>query len=211
MFLTEAWLDADTAVRRHLHDSYRWHRAVWEAFPGHESDPRQFLTRLDSIRDRFRLYIVSDWEPQRPAWWPEGESHWRTRQIHKSFFFHKQYGFQLCANPTRKVVKLDPSGKPTKNGRREPLRTREELAQWIVRKGQQGGFSPALDTLRIVPLGRRWFQRKGGDGTHSAVDYKGVLEVCDPQKFIDAFRRGIGPAKGFGFGLLLLAPLPEAR
>lgn len=209
MYLTEAWLPAELALRRKLYDSYDWHQTVWEAFPGHENDSRAFLTRVDAVRDRFRLYILSEWTPQRPSWWPESD--WRSRPVPDSFLGHRRYAFQLCANPTRKRVKLDEEGRPCRNGRRDPLRTREELESWIVRKGQQGGFRPELDTLRILPLGRRYFQRKGGGGMHTAVDYRGILEVTDVAKFREAFRRGVGPAKGFGFGLLLLAPLADGR
>jgi CRISPR system Cascade subunit CasE len=211
MYLTEAWLTADVALRRRLYDSYDWHQCVWEAFPGHKNDSRAFLTRVDVVRDRFRLYILSEWAPQRPSWWPRGELDWRTRPIPDSFFRFRHYAFQLCANPTRKVAKVDEAGNPSKNGRRDPLRTRQELEGWIVRKGEQGGFRPDLETMRILPLGRRYFQRRGGGGMHTAVDYRGILEVTDAEKFREAFRRGIGPAKAFGFGLLLLAPLANGR
>jgi CRISPR-associated protein Cas6/Cse3/CasE subtype I-E len=35
----------------------------------------------------------------------------------------------------------------------------------------------------------------------------GVLTVTDPAKFHDTFTRGIGSAKAFGFGLLVIAPI----
>ena len=44
-------------------------------------------------------------------------------------------------------------------------------------------------------------------GLHSTVDYQGVLTVTDPIRFHEAFTRGIGSAKAFGFGLLVIAPL----
>ncbi len=211
MYLTEAWLDGRRALQRRLYDSYDWHKAVWEAFPGHADDQRQFLTRIDQIAGRYRLYIVSDWEPQPPDWWPEPSRTWRVRTIPASFFSHSRYAFQLRANPTRKVVKLDASGQPTPNGRREPLRTREELVQWMVRKGAQGGFAVEEATLRIVPSGRQYFRKGSAVGLHSAVDYRGALRVTDAVLFEQSFRKGIGPAKGYGFGLLILAPLPETE
>jgi len=211
MYLTEAWLDATLALKKNLRDSYAWHRAIWDAFPERAGGRRSFLARVDEIRDRFRVYLLSEWLPQRPGWWPEGEGHWRTKPVPESFLRHRRYAFQLCANPTRKVVKLDELGNRLKNGRRDPLRTREELEAWIVRKGEQGGFRPVLETLRIIPLGRWYFQRKNQRGLHSAVDYRGMLEVTDAERFRESFRKGVGPAKGFGFGLLLLAPLRECK
>jgi CRISPR-associated protein Cas6/Cse3/CasE subtype I-E len=43
-------------------------------------------------------------------------------------------------------------------------------------------------------------------GTLSAVEFKGVLEVTEPEEFIKTFRKGVGSTKAFGFGLLALAP-----
>lgn len=210
MYLTEAWLGMRDAMARKLYDAYDWHQAVWELFPGHADDAREFLTRIDEIQGRYRLYIVSRWEPLPPAWWRAPERTWRTRTIPDSFFSHRAYAFQLRANPTRKVVKLDAAGQPTKNGRREPLRTREELEAWIERKARDSGFEVDLASLRITPAGRSYFRKKEASGHHAAVEYRGTLRVTDAARFREAFEKGIGPAKGFGFGLLVLAPLPES-
>ena len=39
--------------------------------------------------------------------------------------------------------------------------------------------------------------------------FDGVLEVNDPDIFIKSIESGIGSAKGFGFGLLSIAPVKE--
>jgi CRISPR system Cascade subunit CasE len=44
-------------------------------------------------------------------------------------------------------------------------------------------------------------------GKHVAVDFRGVLRVQDREKFKRTFAAGIGSAKGFGFGLLMLEPV----
>ncbi|NUQ01432.1 MAG: type I-E CRISPR-associated protein Cas6/Cse3/CasE, partial [Armatimonadetes bacterium] len=41
---------------------------------------------------------------------------------------------------------------------------------------------------------------------HRLVDFEGLLIVTDPPRFCEALRRGIGPAKAFGCGLLSVAP-----
>ena len=56
--------------------------------------------------------------------------------------------------------------------------------------------------------GREYFEKQGLRGLHSAVEFQGVLNVTDPAKFHETFARGIGPAKAFGFGLLVIAPTP---
>ena len=53
--LTQVTLDFATAARLRLRDCYGWHQAVWKAFPGHDGERREFLTRLDRRREGFRL------------------------------------------------------------------------------------------------------------------------------------------------------------
>jgi CRISPR system Cascade subunit CasE len=203
--LTQVTLDFATAAKLRLRDSYDWHGAVWKAFPGRDGQPRDFLTRLDRRREGFRLLIVSPTEPVRPDWCPP-ES-WQTKPIPESYFARSHYAFQLCANPTRKVASR-PDGTVTKNGRRVPLGKREELVEWIKRKGDQGGFTVEEATLRTFSRGREYFERKGMPGLHSAVEFQGVLTVTDAAQFHETFTRGIGSAKAFGFGLLVVAPIP---
>jgi CRISPR system Cascade subunit CasE len=208
-YLTQVDLPFDAAARLRLHDTYSWHQAVWKAFPGRDGQPRDYLTRLDQRREGFRLVIVSHLEPSRPAWCPP-ES-WKTKPISETYFAHRRYRFQLCANPTRKVASK-PDGTLTKNGRRVPLGKREELVAWIKRKGEQGGFTVGEATLRTFSRGREYFEKKDRNGKavsglHSAVEFEGVLAVTDPTRFHEAFTRGIGSAKAFGFGLLVIAPI----
>jgi len=69
------------------------------------------------------------------------------------------------------------------------------------------GESIVQEWRRKSFFGREYFCKPGARGVHSAVDFQGVLQVTDGPKFRETFARGIGPAKAFGFGLLVLAPL----
>jgi CRISPR system Cascade subunit CasE len=42
------------------------------------------------------------------------------------------------------------------------------------------------------------------------VEFQGSLRVVDPNKFRSAFAQGIGSAKAFGFGMLVLAPISNS-
>ena len=205
--LTQVTLDLATAARLRLNDCYDWHEAVWKAFPGRDGEKREFLTRLDQRRDGFRLLIVSPTQPVRPDWCPAGAESWKTKPIPDTYFTHRRYAFQLCGNPTKKVSKELRDGSLTKNGRRVQLGKREERVEWIKRKGDQGGFSVDEATLRIFSRGREHFEKKGQPGLLSAVEFQGLLTVTDPVKFHETFTRGIGSAKAFGFGLLVIAPI----
>ena len=46
-WLVRMQLDRQTLARCHFRDSYAWHQAVWECFPGMPDAGRDFLTRMD--------------------------------------------------------------------------------------------------------------------------------------------------------------------
>jgi CRISPR system Cascade subunit CasE len=179
---------------------------VWDAFPGQPDRKRDFLTRLDRQKQGFGLLIVSSDLPACPPWCSARET-WQTKEIPESYFTVDHYLFQLCANPTKKLKTTLEDGTRSKNGRRIPLTSRNELMDWMRRKAEQGGFAVNVDTLQAVPKGREYFSRHGQLGLHSAVEFRGMLRVLDKERFRESFTRGIGSAKAFGFGLLLLKRL----
>jgi len=63
-----------------------------------------------------------------------------------------------------------------------------------------------VDKLRTIPNGPERFQKNGAPGTLTSVEFAGVLTVTDPVKFHETFTHGVGSAKAFGFGLLVIAP-----
>lgn len=204
-YLTQVTLDFAAVARLRIRDAYDWHQRVWECFPRRDGQRRDFLTRLDQKGDGFQLLIVSPTQPTRSDWCPP--SCWRgPKRIPDTYFTRRRYRFQLCANPTKKIAVQASDDSFKKNGRREPLRSREDLVAWIKRKGEQGGFGVEEDSLRTIPRGREYFQKNSQRGLHSAVEFQGVLTVTDPAKFLETFTHGIGSAKAFGFGLLVIAP-----
>lgn len=206
-YLTQVTIDFATAARLQIRDAYDWHQRIWQCFPGRDGRARDFLTRLDPRPEGFRLLIVSPTQPVPPDWRPADSECWKSRLIPETYFARRRYTFQLCANPTRKVAVQNKDGNYKKNGRRVPLGGREELVAWIRRKGELGGFSVDEETLRTFSRGREYFVKRGIGGLHSAVEFQGILSVTDPQRFHETFRRGIGSAKAFGFGLLMVVPL----
>jgi CRISPR system Cascade subunit CasE len=201
-YLTQAVVHGRWAQRWRLTDSYAWHKAVWACFPEQRERKRDFLTRLDQVRDEFRLLIASPDLPVCPEW----AVHWQSKEIPRSYFRAKRYRFQLCANPTKKIASRA-DGSLSKNGRRVPLTSREDLVKWMERKAEQGGFSIEAQALQAIPRGREYFSKKGRVGLHNAIDFEGTLSVVNGDLFYDAFQRGIGSAKAFGFGLLMPVPI----
>lgn len=209
--LTKIEIDHETAYKAGLKDAYAWHQAIWEAFPGRDGHPRDFLTRLDEIDGGLRLLLLSTETPSRPDWCPE--NCWESKSVDAAFFSHTHYRFSLVANPTRKVK----SDTNPKNGKRVPVVHREDktmegktipgLLTWLARKGEQHGFQFQPEAVRTAPRSRQWFLKKGQAGLHSAIEFSGTLTVTEPELFQEAARRGIGSAKAFGFGMLCLVPL----
>jgi CRISPR system Cascade subunit CasE len=207
-YLTQIAIDSALMARLRIRDTYDWHQRAWDCFPGRPRDRRDFLTRIEDEGDHVRLLILSPAPPTRPLWCPPAA--WQgTKEIGDVYLSHRRYRFQLCANPTRKVKAFNPDGSERPNGRREPLRARDDLVAWIQRKGAAGGFAVDSESLRILRLGKESFEAKGRRGLHNAVEYRGVLTVTDAARFHETFARGVGSAKGFGFGMLAIASVQE--
>ncbi|MDP2877588.1 MAG: type I-E CRISPR-associated protein Cas6/Cse3/CasE [Holophaga sp.] len=214
-WLARVELDTDDLERLRFNDSYAWHQRLWDCFPGDPEHARDFLCRVDVLDGAIRAWLLSDREPICPEWCPKGA--FFARPIAPSFLSHRRYAFDVRVNPTKALVqrkadgspRLRPNGKRA-SGKRIPLVDQQELRAWIDRKGTQEGFCISdIKPLEIGPMAEVHFRKKGTAGYHGGVRFRGVLEVTDSVKFAETYRKGIGSAKAFGFGLLLLAPLHD--
>lgn len=86
----------------------------------------------------------------------------------------------------------------------------DALEKWMIRQGQRHGFSLAKDDnnqSKLQNSAYRWHsikaekEKKSG---FSSVDFLGDLEIIDVEKFTKVLFGGIGRAKAFGCGLLLI-------
>lgn len=218
-------VDARTALAYRIVDNYAWHKRIWEdCFERAPEAKRDFLTRIGQAERAFRVWILSKRKPLQPAWCsPAG---FALKEIPPAFLSHRYYAFDLRANPTKCVDQRDSEGNKVlrKNGKRTkgkriPIVKPEELKAWLLRKAQvrrydekaktdiPGGFRVVEERpLEISPMVENHFRSKGDSAYHGGVQFRGVLEVTDRERFIETYHAGIGTAKGFGFGLLLLAP-----
>ena len=207
LHLTQLHVSYEQATRLlRIRDSYDWHQHLWQAFPGRDGESRDFLVRIDEKEETYRVLILSRTPAKRPDWCP-GDN-FATKPVPDTFFTHAAYAFTLLANPTKKI-RSNATGARTKNGRRVPLATREDLLAWLERKAAASGFNIDSETTQTVPRGREYFQKDKprSHGLHASVEFRGRLIVTDPVAFRAAVASGIGSAKAFGFGLLVLAPL----
>lgn len=84
------------------------------------------------------------------------------------------------------------------------------LETWLVGRSERLGFVIVRDhsnvRLKFQAEGYQWhaLPKKGRDAGFSTVDFEGEIEVTDMELFSKALFDGIGPAKGFGCGLILV-------
>ena len=114
--------------------------------------------------------------------------------------------FRLRANPTKRLGKHARD----ENGKRVGIYDEAGQVDWLQRKAGASGF-------RIVrAMVSRDEKIENEDAIHRdnhthdlkllSVQFDGILQVLDQEKVCEAVVTGIGSGKGFGFGLLSLAP-----
>jgi CRISPR system Cascade subunit CasE len=93
--------------------------------------------------------------------------------------------------------------------------TRAEIAQeagtrWLLARQQALGLSIEPAAILVEGCKVERFVKRATRDTRSGVvslgimDLQGTAEVKDPQLLLQALFQGVGPAKGFGCGLLLI-------
>ncbi len=199
-------IDHETALEELIKDSYTWHKKLWEAFPSIPEAKRDFLTRVDATSEGFRVYILSQKEPVRPSWCPQNA--WALKQIQQTFFNNKYFRFDIKANPTKCVPFGNEAEKFKKRGKRYAILEPDEQKVWLIRKAEQNGFRLLDDLpLQIEQVQPSHFYKGAHVGFHMGVRFLGVLSITDTEKFASVFHTGIGSAKAFGFGMLMLQPV----
>lgn len=211
---------------------YEMHRTLMRAFPygGGIAATGRVLWRLDKDRRRRRLvvYVQSELRPDwsvvsarhldyfldpKEAETPDNPSCKEVPEDKLLFEAGCMLAFRLRANPTKKVhttLKWERKARmPKDNGTRMGLLTEEEQLDWLRRKAESAGFRVCSasvvceDDFRRLTKGRKVH---GAKLSLLSVRFDGVLQVTQPEQFLEALLSGIGPGKAFGFGLLSIAP-----
>lgn len=228
MFLSRVPLNpARKGTRLFLTSPQVAHAAVMAAFPPSEpgdttgsSSKGRVLWRIDRTDNNMHLYVVS---PHRPdfthvveqAGWPT-TSAWATRDYRDlldELAVGQRWHFRLTANPVRRAMDRDRND-PTERGKSVGLDSTGQL-HWLQRKAADHGFelgqvlSGDGKEPDVIITDRRsvTFQRRTHTVALSTATFEGTLEVTDPHRLRAAMIGGIGRAKGYGCGLLTLAPV----
>jgi CRISPR system Cascade subunit CasE len=239
MFLTRFEINpARRGARKLLGSPHVLHAAIQASFPvGHtpEADPMDLLPdpvarrpgaaadggrvlwRLDQADHQTILYILS---PERPdcthlveqAGRPATQG-WVTRSyspLLDRLANGQMWAFRLTANPTRSA-RL----KEGKRSQRVGHVTVGQQLEWFTSRTTGWGFSlPDADSgdaaVQVTYRRQRSFARAGHTVEISTVGFDGRLVIENSAAFRAALVKGIGPAKGYGCGLMTLARPADA-
>lgn len=230
MFLSRLVLNPrDRRARRDLGSPYEMHRTILSAgFDGvPTTDLGRVLFRADADPTGRTPPVVLVQSGREPSWanLPPGYAHdAAAKPFDPQFRAGQKLRFRLRANPTKRVAVGNAVLGPTLGGKRIGLFTEPDQLRWLLRRADVSGFRvpgswvPATDpetgepkqlpNFRVdaIPEGRAFNGKTGASGWFLAVRFEGILEVTDPVAFRHTLVAGIGSAKGFGFGLLSVAP-----
>ena len=141
-----------------------------------------------------QILFLSDRAPRIPEF---GEL--CIKKIPDSFLLHDDYTFEVVVNPVYKASKTE---------KRLPVKGREAISEWFVKRAESSwGFSVAAEGLEVKQVRVQQFEKKGCRVTLQQALIKGRLHVTDREKFRSSFERGIGKGRAFGCGLLQIVPI----
>lgn len=208
-----------------VYDDHQW---LWQFFPAPRDTPRSFIFRRHEANHLPRYYVVSAQPPQAPAtgWQVQSKPYAPTLSA------GNHYLFDLRANPT---VTHSRNGKKQRHdvvmqakrelldqhrlqhweqlsGKARPAMgqlTWKACSEWLQARAEQIGVEFIADSIQVDSYLQHREKRKSKDETlrFSSVDFSGELVVRDAGRLKQALTQGIGHAKGFGCGLLLLRPV----
>jgi CRISPR system Cascade subunit CasE len=220
MFLSRVELPWE-AVR----NPYDIHRHLWRLFPGEAHEAR---ASGDEARQGF-LYRIETQGTGRPAGLllqsrraptrVEGVTLLGSKTFDPAPSEGQRLAFVLTANPTKTVVDALSENKPDKLARhqeklarrpdkksrpptcRVPLLKEEDQRAWLARRL---GMAAELESVEILPHPPLYFRKGNRAGKLVTCTFEGVLRVSSADGLRALLENGIGPAKGFGCGLMLV-------
>lgn len=215
MYLSRMYLNSQRRqTRALLANPQMMHAAVLASFPPDSSAQTtegRVLWRIDQNRETTALYVVSPAVPsfehlQEQAGWMQ-EPSWQSSdysQMLNRITRGQRYAFRLTANPVHTVTE---DGKK----RRVAHISSEHQLRWLIERQEQLGAqvtdTAGEATASVNRSNRMVFNRNGRRVTIQQATFDGTLEVTSADSLRSVLTSGVGKARGYGCGLLTLAPL----
>ena len=212
MYMSKLSFDARVLARD---GCYEAHQALWKIFSDSPDRERDFLYRAisakaflavsaraperSSLLDRLE---VKPYDPRLAA----GERllfSLRVNPVRKAKIGKKQFRHDVVQDLRKRLMEED-------GLRPEELPPRPVLAEragrdWLAARQEALGLAVDPDTVMAEAYVRERFRKaKGPAVTLGRMDLRGYATVTDPEALRRALFEGVGCAKGFGFGLLLV-------
>ena len=227
MYLSRVRINPTRVKTRQLVGSPQITHALVEGSrpPGGEHHSGRALWRLDRHGSDLELFVASPWRPDftglvEQTGWPSAPT-WDTRDyspLLRSLVEGQRWTFRVTVNPTHSVAQGQ-----GRRGKVAPHRTAAHQTCWFVERALGWGFEVATNSLPDAPLELELvernlvsFRRRAGDGDGDSsrggrvsltlATFVGALRVVDVERFGQALSMGLGRAKGYGCGLMTLAP-----
>ncbi|WP_026196273.1 type I-E CRISPR-associated protein Cas6/Cse3/CasE [Corynebacterium lubricantis] len=202
--------------RKLLTDPQSMHAAVRAAFPPDlDESAGRVLWRVDNRNHEHVLYIVGSEAPT--ADHIVEQAGWTTRPPQTAEYDRfldnlkrgQKWWFELVANPT-----YSESRGEGKRGKVKAHVSAKHQLQWLHDRSEGAGFSLFDEgSGETTVIGRQGlnFYRNYEAGKNkvriTTARFEGELEVTDADQLRQTLVSGIGRAKGYGCGLMTLAPI----
>ncbi len=213
-------------------DPYGQHQAVWKLFdlPRQEKKEKaDFLFRFETDKQNKLplFYVLSCKQPPRGR-----EDIWdiEFKKYNPDIREGDHLAFNVRVNPVITKKPSEPDPNPKKRKRHDVVmeaknRLKNEGIpkehwphlneiihnagiEWLKLRAEKNGFifSDGEDgkEIRVEGYQVHRFFRKGKKTSYSSLDFTGTLLVINPNLFKDILFDGLGPAKAFGCGLMLV-------
>lgn len=203
-------------------DGYREHQQLWRLFDEDRDAERVFLFRREQVQGWPRFFMVSDRKPEKT----DGIWNIEPKEYEPKLHSGQQLAFSIRVNPV--VTHTTDDGKKHRHdvvmnlkkqtgyqelpsNKRPPLIQLVEQAgiEWLDKRAGKHGFSfdPGAVRVDAYTQNRVFKKRSKHPIRYSTLDFTGLLTVTELDTFMTALYNGIGSAKAFGCGLLLIRRL----
>lgn len=203
--------------------AYSAHQLLWRMFPGQDGG-RPFLFRQELESEQVQsekprglplFYVLSTVEPIAVP----GLLGVESKPFAPALTAGDRLAFRLRANPT--IARRDGESRSVRSDvlmhAKSAFRPGERTSAachaamdaaaggWLKARAASCGFGllapPIIGAYRQHAFSKT---RQRKSIRFSTVDYEGVIEVVDPERFVASVIHGIGRAKAFGCGLMLV-------